>query len=87
MTAFRFDILVTPMDKTIVTTATRPSGIAATASEIASMKVSIMTSMLMVPALMTPRAKMITQITRTSLVRILESCASLSWSGVCSSSA
>ena len=73
MTAFLLDILVTPMESTIVTTATRPSGIAATASDIASMKVSIMTSMLMCPALITPKAKMNMHIPMTSLVRILES--------------
>ena len=61
------------MESTMVTTATRPSGIAATASEIASMNVSIMTFMLMCPALITPRAKMNMQIPITTLVRILES--------------
>ena len=73
MTAFLCDILVTPIESTIVTTATSPSGIAATASEIASMKVSIMTSMLRRPALITPRAKMNAQMTSTSFVRIFES--------------
>ena len=38
--ALRLDILVTPIDKTIVTTAAKPSGIAATASEIAVMNES-----------------------------------------------
>ena len=35
MIALRFDIFVTPMESTIVTTVARPSGIAATASETA----------------------------------------------------
>ena len=70
MTAFLCDILVTPIESTIVTTATRPSGIAATASEIASMKVSIMTSMLRRPALITPSANMNAHMTSTSLVSI-----------------
>ena len=39
MMAFLLDILVTPMDSTMVTTATRPSGMAATARETATMKV------------------------------------------------
>ena len=38
ITALRFDIFVTPIDKTIVTTAARPSGIAATASDTATIK-------------------------------------------------
>ena len=38
--AWRLAILVTPSDSTMVTTATRPSGMAATASETATMKVS-----------------------------------------------
>ena len=76
MTALLCDIFVTPIERTIVTTATSPSGIAATASEIASMKVSIMTSMLSSPALMTPSTKIKRQMPRTSFVRIFESCAS-----------
>ena len=36
--ALRFDILVTPMERTIVTTVASPSGIAATAREIAIIK-------------------------------------------------
>ena len=38
--AWRLAILVTPSDSTMVTTATRPSGMAATASETATIKVS-----------------------------------------------
>ena len=44
MMALRFDMLVTPMDSTTVTTAARPSGIAATASETATMKACITVS-------------------------------------------
>ncbi len=40
MTALRLDMFVTPMDSTTVTTVARPSGMAATASETATMKVS-----------------------------------------------
>ena len=39
MIALRFDIFVTPMESTIVTTVARPSGIAATASETAIINV------------------------------------------------
>ena len=38
MIAFLFDMLVTPIERTMVTTVASPSGIAATASEIAIMK-------------------------------------------------
>ena len=43
MTALRWLILVTPMDSTTVTTVARPSGMAATARETATIKVSRMT--------------------------------------------
>ena len=43
MTAWRWDILVTPMESTTVTTVARPSGMAATARETATMKVSRIT--------------------------------------------
>ena len=36
--AFRLDMLVTPMDSTTVTTAARPSGMAATARDTATIK-------------------------------------------------
>ena len=36
--AFLLDMLVTPMDNTTVTTAAKPSGIAATAKDTATMK-------------------------------------------------
>ena len=42
--ALRFDIFVTPIDRTIVTTAASPSGIAATARLTATIKVSSMPS-------------------------------------------
>ena len=38
--ALRFDMLVTPIESTIVTTVARPSGIAATASDTATINVS-----------------------------------------------
>ena len=38
MMAFRLDMLVTPMESTMVTTAARPSGIAATARDTATIK-------------------------------------------------
>jgi hypothetical protein len=40
--ALRFDIFVTPMERTIVTTVASPSGIAATASDIAIINEFIM---------------------------------------------
>ena len=47
MTALRFDILVTPMESTMVTTVASPSGMAATARLTATMKVSIRVSPVM----------------------------------------
>ena len=76
MTALRFDIFVTPMERTIVTTAARPSGIAATARLTASMKVSSSTSAENFPARMTPVTNMTIQMAMTIYVRILDSDAS-----------
>ncbi len=82
MMARRRLMLVTPMDSTMVTTATRPSGMAATARDTATMKVFSTTSPLRLPVRMRPTAKMTTQMASTSLVRMRESWASFSCSGV-----
>ena len=84
MIAFRFDMFVTPMESTIVTTAASPSGIAATARETATIKVSRIASPL-IPDLKSPTAKITTQMPTTSTVRILLSWFSFSCSGVSSS--
>ena len=60
---------------------------AATASDTATRKVSRMRlglAVISAPWRMKSTAKMTTQITMTMMVRILESCASLIWSGVSS---
>ena len=44
MMAFSFAIFVTPIERTTVTTVARPSGMAATASDTATIKVFKMTS-------------------------------------------
>ncbi len=80
--ALRFDILVTPMDRTTVTTATSPSGMAATARDTAIMKEWRITSPVKPPALMIWMPKITTQMPSTSQVRILESWASFICSGV-----
>ena len=49
MMALRLDMLVTPMESTMVTTAARPSGMAATARETATIKVLKMVSPVMPP--------------------------------------
>ena len=75
MMAFLFDMLVTPMESTIVTTAASPSGMAATARDTATMKVSSMVSPVIPSglkfALIRPTPNMITQIPITSTVSIL----------------
>ena len=75
MMAFRLDMLVTPMESTMVTTAARPSGIAATARETATMKVLKMVSPVIpsgvILARNRPTAKITAQIPTTSTVRIL----------------
>ena len=82
MMALRLDMLVTPMESTTVTTAARPSGMAATARETATMKLSRMTSNSNPPARSICTAKMTTQMPRTSQVRILLSWLSFICSGV-----
>ena len=82
--AFLFDMFVTPIESTIVTTAASPSGIAATARETATIKVLRIVSPL-IPALRRPTAKITTQIPITRTVSILLSWFSLSWRGVASS--
>ena len=73
MMALRLDIFVTPMESTMVTTAARPSGIAATARDTATIKVLRMVSPL-IPERNSPTAKITAQIPITRRVRIL-----LSW--------
>ena len=86
MTALRLDMLVTPMDRTTVTTVARPSGMAATASETATMKVSRMVEALNSPAVIRLKMKMKMQMPMTSLVSVLPRSVSLRCSGVCSCS-
>ena len=85
ITALRLDIFVTPMDSTMVTTAARPSGMAATARLTAIMKVSIITSKVSLPARSTPTAKMAAQMPSTSQVSTRLRLASLRCRGVISS--
>ena len=85
--ALRFDMLVTPMDKTTVTTAASPSGMAATASDTAIMKELSTTSKLIPPARRSCTANMTTHMPRTSHVSILLSCVSFICKGVCPSEA
>ena len=82
MMALRLDMLVTPMDSTTVTTAAKPSGMAATARETAIMKESSATSRENVPARHSCTPKISTQIPSTSLVRIPLSWVSLRCRGV-----
>ena len=87
MIAFLLDMFVTPMDSTTVTTAANPSGIAATASDTATMNVSSSSAPLMpaLPARSTPTPKITAQMPSTSTVRMRLSWLSLRCSGVCSS--
>ena len=87
MMAFRRDILVTPMDSTMVTTAARPSGMAATARDTATMKEWSMISKLKPLARRICTPKITTQMPSTSQVRTFESCPSLICRGVWLSSA
>ena len=80
--ALRFDMLVTPMESTTVTTAARPSGMAATARDTATRKLSRMTSPVKPPARSTCTPKMTTQMPRTSQVSIFESWLSFICRGV-----
>ena len=81
MSAFFFTIRCTPMERTIVTMAGSPSGIAETASETAVIKISS-TSM---PE-SSPTTKMTAQANSATMPRYLPSCASFFCSGVCPSS-
>ena len=58
MTAWRLLIFVTPMDSTTVTTVARPSGIAATARDTATMKLSSMDWAVNFPAIMRSNTNM-----------------------------
>ena len=82
MMAFRFDMLVTPMERTTVTTAARPSGMAATARETAIMKESRARARSKRPARMIWTAKTTTQIASTIQVRMRESWLSFLCKGV-----
>ena len=88
--AFFSLILVTPIDNTIVTTAARPSGIAATAKDTATIKTLITSEKI---ATVSPlakislcinkeKAKIKTQMPRTNLVKILDNSANLICKGV-----
>ena len=83
--AFRFDMFVTPIDSTTVTTATKPSGMAATARETAIIKELSTTSKSTLPARRTCTPNTSAHTPSTSHVSIFDSCASLSWRGVCPS--
>ena len=87
MTALRLDILVTPMDSTMVTTAASPSGMAATARETATMKVLMMVSRWKSPARSRLNRKINTQMPSTSTLRTLLSWPSFRCRGVSPSSA
>ena len=68
--AFLFDILVTPIDSTTVTTAARPSGMAATAKDTATIKELNTNSKFKLPALTNCTANTKIQITKTNFVKI-----------------
>ena len=87
MTALRLLMLVTPMDSTTVTTVARPSGMAATASETATMKVERTLSSVKDPAAMRSNTKMNTQMPSTSLDSVRPSSSRRRCRGVCSSCA
>ncbi|CCZ95059.1 unknown [Corallococcus sp. CAG:1435] len=70
MKAFFLLMLVTPMDSTMVTTVANPSGMDATASPIATMKLS-RTTLPSKPFIIRLKAKITTQIPITTKVRIL----------------
>ena len=91
MIAPRFDIFVTPIERTTVTTAASPSGIAATARLTAIMNDSRNLGSVIVPSAMSIRTilspSIITHIIRTATESILLSWSRLFWRGVSSSSA
>ena len=78
MMAFFLTRRCTPMDRTMVTMAGRPSGIAETASETAVMKISIAGM-----PFASPTTKMTAQAARARTPRYFPSCASFACSGVC----
>ena len=86
ITALCWLILVTPMESTTVTTVARPSGMAATASDTATMKVSNTLSSVREPATSRSNTKMNTQMASTILDRVLPSWVSLRCRGVSSCS-
>ena len=77
ITALRFDIFVTPIERTIVTTAASPSGIAATARETATIKNDNVDDKVIASPTMRARTisntKMNTQIPKTMNDKIFES--------------
>ena len=82
MSAFFFTIRCTPMERTMVTMAGMPSGMAETARETAVMKIS-KSGM----PFTRPMTKIIAQATSAMMPRYLPSCASLACNGVCAFSA
>ncbi len=90
ITALCWLIFVTPMERTTVTTVASPSGMAATASDTATMNVFSMTVRASPLSLSSPRAmkrlkrKMNTHITRTIFESIVPSSSSFFCSGVSS---
>ena len=91
MIAPRFDILVTPMESTTVTTAASPSGIAATARLTAIMNELRKPGRVIAPSFTsickTFIPRMMIHITSTAIESILLSWSRLFWRGVSSSSA
>ena len=86
ITAPRLLMLVTPMDNTTVTTVASPSGIAATASDTATMKVCSTDCREKSPAATRSNKKINTQIPSTSHDNVLPNWFSLRCKGVCSCS-
>ena len=80
-------MFVTPMDSTIVTTATSPSGMAATARETAIMNESSTTSTVKPPARSSCTTNTSAHMPSTSQVSIFDSWDIFICSGVCPSSA
>ena len=85
MTALRFAMRVTPIASCTVTTAARPSGIAATARETASMKVSNKDSARKSPLRNSSNRNIKAQIAKTRRLSSLESRFSFCCRGVASS--
>ncbi len=85
MMALRLERLVTPMESTMVTTAARPSGTAATARLTASMKVFRIDALLKLPLRSRSNTKTNAQMASTPMLSTLLSWFSFCWSGVASS--